>query len=140
MLDVNSRIQIPSEEFHFSYSRSSGPGGQNVNKVSSKATLHWSVGTSPGLPDDVRARFRARYRHTINKEGMVVLQSQRYRDQPKNAADCLEKLRAMLLAVATTPKVRRASRPSKGSKERRLRAKHAGSERKQGRRSPGRDE
>ena len=134
MLQVTPHIEIPDDEFHWSYARSSGPGGQNVNKVSSKATLHWSVATSPSLPPDVRGRFRARFGPRINKEGEIVIQSQRYRDQARNVEDCLDKLRTMLLEAATPPKPRKATRPSKGSKERRLKAKRAGSERKQSRR------
>ena len=63
VLTVNSRIQIPHEEFEFSFARSGGPGGQNVNKVNSKALLRWPVAHSAALPDDVRARFLARYQH-----------------------------------------------------------------------------
>jgi ribosome-associated protein len=136
MLNVTARIQIPHEEFRFSFARSSGPGGQNVNKVSSKVTLHWPVGSSPSLPEEVRVRFRARYRHRINKLGELVLQSQRYRDQPRNTEDCLEKLRGMLLEVASPPKARKVTRPSRGAKERRLQAKREGSHRKQARRIP----
>jgi ribosome-associated protein len=136
MLRINQRIEIPHDEFRWSYARSSGPGGQNVNKVSSKATLHWSVATSPSLPQDVRARFRARFGHRINKQGELVLQSQRYRDQARNLEDCLDKLRGMILEVASPPKPRKATRPSRGAKERRLRAKRESSDRKQSRRSP----
>lgn len=135
MLHVNERIEIPDDEFRWSFARSGGPGGQNVNKVSSKATLHWSVATSPNLPQDVRARFRARFEQRINKEGEVVLQSQRYRDQTRNSEDCLDKLRAMILEVALPPKPRKATRPSRGAKERRLKAKRESSDRKQSRRS-----
>ena len=140
MLSVTAQIQIPDEEFHFSYARSGGPGGQNVNKVSSKATLHWSVASSPSLPDDVRARFATRFRHRINKQGELVLQSQRHRDQARNVADCLDRLHEMLREVAAAPKPRRPTRPSRGAKERRLRAKRAGAERKQARRSLGSDD
>jgi ribosome-associated protein len=123
MLKVNRRIQIPLDEFELTFARSSGPGGQNVNKVNSKVTLHWPVETSPNLPDDVRQRFLARYRSRISKEGLLVIHSQRYRDQAKNVNDCLDKLRAWILEVATPPKRRIPTRPSRASKERRLREK-----------------
>ncbi len=80
-LTVNSRISIPHEEFEFSFARSGGPGGQNVNKVNSKALLRWPVVTSAALPPDVRARFLARYRSRLTVEGEVIVTSQRYRDQ-----------------------------------------------------------
>ena len=123
MLEVNARVRIPLREFHFSFSRSSGAGGQNVNKVNTKATLRWQVEHSPSLPDDVRQRFVQRYRRRITHEGELVLTSQRFRDQGRNVADCLEKLRAMLEEVSRAPRPRKRTRPTKASKERRLQAK-----------------
>ena len=79
MLIVNRRIRIPLREFRFSYARSRGPGGQNVNKVNTKVSLHWSIDSSPSLPDDVRDRFRAKYPRRINKRGAVVISSGRSR-------------------------------------------------------------
>lgn len=137
MLTVNNRIQIPFTEFDFTFSRSGGPGGQNVNKVNTKVTLRWGLERSRSIPDDVRDRFRLRYRRRITTTGDFVMHSQRYRDQGRNVADCLEKLRVMLLEVATTPRPRKKTRPSKGSNERRLKDKRKMSERKQNRRRPG---
>src|SRR5690348_4094343 len=97
MLDVNDRIHIPDDEFHWAFARSGGPGGQNVNKVASKAVLHWNVAASPSLPPDVKERFRAQQHRRINAEGELVLSSERYRDQPRNVEDCLEKLRSMIV-------------------------------------------
>jgi ribosome-associated protein len=139
MLHVTPALQIPLDEFRFSYARSSGPGGQNVNKVNSKVTLSWSVMASPSLPDDVRRRFCARYRSRINKQGQLVLQGQRHRDQKRNVDDCLERLREMLAGVAVAPKRRHATRPSRGSKERRLQAKRSSSQKKQSRSGWGSD-
>ena len=136
MLSVNRRIQIPDEEFAFTYTRSSGPGGQNVNKVNSKAILHWDATRSPSLPDDVRERLLLSVANRINGEGFLVISSERYRDQPRNAADCLEKLRAMLEAVATPPKRRRATKPSRAARERRLEKKSTLSAKKQSRQKP----
>src|SRR5438132_7573531 len=99
-----SSISIPPDELHFQFAKSSGPGGQNVNKVNSKAVLHWNPTASGGLPEPVRARFLARFGGRLTGEGYLVITSQRNRDQGRNAADCLEKLREMLLAVATAPK------------------------------------
>lgn len=136
ILEVTPRIRIPVAELHFTFARSSGPGGQNVNKVNSKATLHWPVISSAGLPDDVRERFMAAFRGQINKQGELVLQSQRYRDQERNIADCVEKLSGMLRQVAQPPKRRKPTRPSRGSKQRRLNEKKARSEVKSRRRGP----
>jgi len=136
MLEVNERIQIPDSEFTFAFSRSSGPGGQNVNKVCSKALLTWDVTRSPSIPQDVRERFLIRFRRRINKEGMLLITSQRYRDQARNMQDCLSKLGELLLSVAVTPTKRKASAPSRGAKQRRLNDKHVRSDKKQSRRPP----
>lgn len=137
MLEVTSELRIPRHELRFSYVRSSGPGGQNVNKVASKAVLRWPVSTSPSLPAAVRARFLSRYAARLTQDGELVLSSQRYRDQARNADDCLEKLRAMLLAVAKPPKRRRATRPTASSRAERLQSKKRHSEKKRQRRRPG---
>ncbi len=77
---------MPLDELRFSFSRASGPGGQNVNKVNSKVTLHWNVRSSLALPEQVRDRFLATYSHRVSVEGDVVVYSQRHRDQPQNRA------------------------------------------------------
>jgi ribosome-associated protein len=136
ILEVSPRIRISCGEFDWSSSRSSGPGGQNVNKVNSKLTLRWNVVQSASVPDDVRARFIAAYRRRITNEGDLVLSSERFRDQPKNATDCLEKLRELLLSVATAPKPRRPVKPTKASKVRRVAAKRERAQIKQRRRPP----
>jgi ribosome-associated protein len=139
ILEVTPRIRIAISELRFTFARSSGPGGQNVNKVNSKATMHWPVAASAGLPDDVRDRFVTAFRGQINKQGELVLQSQRYRDQERNIADCLDKLSGMLRQVAQPPKRRKPTRPSRGSKQRRLDNKKARSESKSRRRGPAAD-
>lgn len=123
MLEINDRIRIPEEEFSWSFVRSGGPGGQNVNKVASKAVLRWNVVASPSLPDDIKDRLRQQQNRRITGDGDLLLTSQRYRDQERNRLDCLEKLAEMLRAAAVKPKVRRKTKPSRGSKERRLAAK-----------------
>lgn len=135
VLAINSRIRIPLTEFEFSYVRSSGPGGQNVNKVSSKAVLRWAVRQTPSLPQDVRERFLTRHANKISVEGDLVLSSQRYRDQQRNTDDCLEKVRQLVLEVATLPKKRRPTKVSRAAKESRLQQKREQSGKKQQRRS-----
>lgn len=140
MLNVNDRIAIPLTEFDFSFARSGGPGGQNVNKVNTKVTMRWTPTKSTGLPEDVCARFLDKYRRRITKDGELVMQSQRFRDQGRNVADCLEKLRQLLLDVAIAPKTRSPTRRSRGSVERRLRNKKQSSEKKQRRQRPSSDD
>lgn len=123
ILIVNAWLQIPLAEFSLSFARSSGPGGQNVNKVNSKAVLSWNVMLSPNLPPGVRARFVEAFQNRITTEGFLVLSSDRTRDQQQNIADCYDKVQAMLLSVAVPPKKRTATKPTRGSKERRLDAK-----------------
>lgn len=134
MLAVNSTITIPDGELHFSFARSSGPGGQNVNKVSSKATLHFRAADSPSLPPGVKERLLAAFKSRLTKEGELVISSQEHRDQPRNIEACLTRLKEMILSVASPPKKRRATRPSRGSKVRRLKAKKERSQVKEGRR------
>ena len=136
MLVVNEQISVPLKEFQFTFSRSAGPGGQNVNKVNTKVTLRWVVEDSASLPSDVRQRFLGEFARRINKEGELLVKSQRFRDQGRNVADCLNKLRQMLLSVATRPKTRRPTRPSRASRQRRLKDKRKLSEKKQRRRRP----
>jgi len=136
MLFVHYSIQIPHSEFEFTYARSSGPGGQNVNKVNSKAILRWNVQQSPSLSAAVRERFLIRYAARLTKDGHLILQSQKYRDQPRNAEDCIERLRLLVLDIATAPVKRRPTRRSRGSTERRLQSKKANSDRKRNRRKP----
>jgi ribosome-associated protein len=136
MLEINESIRIPDDEFEWSFVRSGGPGGQNVNKVASKAVLRWNVTASPSLPEDVRARFQAQKRSRITLEGDIVVTSQRYRDQERNKQDCLEKLREYLLQATVVPKVRKKAKPSRASKERRLGEKRQRAATKLTRRKP----
>jgi ribosome-associated protein len=134
MLVINRTLRIPSHELRWSFARSSGPGGQNVNKVNSKAILHWNAVGSPSRPPDVRDRLLRRYANRITVQGDLVLASQRFRDAGRNVADCLERLRTILADVAQTPKSRRATRPTRGSVRRRLTTKRLASQKKQSRR------
>jgi ribosome-associated protein len=140
MLEVTPTIRIPLDEFEWSFARSGGPGGQNVNKVASKAVLRWNFDSSPSVPDDVKARFRDRFPSRLTTEGEVVLSSELTRDQGRNREDCLEKLAAMLRSAAIAPKARRPTKPSRAAKRRRVEAKRHQSARKAGRRSPGGDD
>src|SRR5215218_7035366 len=140
MLEVTNGIRVPLDEFEWSFARSGGPGGQNVNKVASKAVLRWDFERSPSVPDDVKARFREKFPTRLTTEGEVVLASELTRDQGRNREDCLEKLAELLRAAAVPPKVRRPTKPTKGSQRRRVEAKKRQSVRKSTRRTPGGDE
>jgi ribosome-associated protein len=139
MLIITPTLAIPDEEFSWTYARAGGPGGQNVNKVSSKAILRWNVATSPSIPPEVRARFRAAEGGRITTTGDVLITSQRYRDQERNRQDCLEKLAALLLAATIVPRRRKRTKPTKGSVEARLRDKKQRSGAKASRRRMGED-
>jgi ribosome-associated protein len=133
---ITRQIEIPRSELRFSFVRSSGPGGQNVNKVASKAVLRWGVARSAALPDDVRQRFLGRFPRRINDRGEFVIASQRYRDQARNVEDCITKLREMLLSVATVPKARKKSKVPKAAREARLQQKRLSAAKKQRRKPP----
>lgn len=130
-LVIDEHLAIPDEELEFTFARSSGPGGQNVNKVNSKAQLRWPVAHNRSLPEEVRRRFLARFHARLTAEGELLLASQRYRDQARNVAECLERLRAMVLSVAAAPTRRKKTKPGRGAIERRLQGKRLKSEKKQ---------
>jgi len=136
MLEVNDQIRIPETELSWSFVRSGGPGGQNVNKVASKAVLRWNLAASPSLPEEVKQRLRAQQASRVTVDGELVLTSQRFRDQDRNRQDCLDKLRELILRALFVPKKRKKTRPSKGSRERRLGEKRHRSAAKSARRSP----
>jgi len=140
MLIINDQLKVPLKELNFSFARSSGPGGQNVNKLNTKATLHWAVQKCESLPQEVRDRFCEKFPRRINNEGQVVIHSQRFRDQGRNVADCMNKLSELIAAAAIRPTVRKKTKPSKGAHRRRLAAKAQKSQKKQNRKPPRRDD
>ena len=127
-LDVPGVASIPLDEIEFEFVRSSGPGGQNVNKVSSKARLRWRPGER--LAPEVWTRFQRLYPSWTTEAGEVVVSSQKFRDAPKNKADCLEKLRAALEKAGRAPKKRIPTKPTRGSILRRLADKKRNSDKK----------
>ncbi len=136
VLTVNDRIAIPYHELHWDVSRSSGPGGQNVNKVNSKVQLRWNPSTSTSLPPAVRARLLAAVANRLTRDGDILVSSQTSRDQARNFADCLAKIRALVLAAAVPPTPRRPSRPTYSSQLKRLDSKAKRSAAKRSRRGP----
>lgn len=136
MLEVNGQIRIPDDELHWSFVRASGPGGQNVNKVASKAVLHWNLVDSAVLPNEVKQRLRASVHRRMNAEGVLILSSQRFRDQKRNIDDCRDKLRAMIMQALRPPRLRKPTKPTRGSQAARLQAKKHRALVKVGRRRP----
>ena len=128
-----SNFEIPAWEYELSFSRSSGPGGQNVNKVNSKATLRWNPSRSSLLPGNSRERFIERFASRLTEQGELLLSSDRLRDQKRNIEDCLDKLRDMIREARVPPKKRKATKPTRSSGRRRVEGKRKDSETKQGR-------
>ena len=137
VLSVNARIQVPHDEFEFEFSRSSGPGGQNVNKVNSKVALRWRPQDSPSIPADVRQRFAERFASRLLMDGSLLIACEKSRSQVLNRIGCLEQLANMLAEVAIPPKRRRLTKPTRASKKRRLNDKRQRSDTKRLRGSPG---
>jgi ribosome-associated protein len=124
------RISIPASEIELTYVRSSGPGGQNVNKVSSKCQLRWNAFQSLSLPPHLRERVLARLASRLTASGDLVLSSDQFRDQGRNRDECIAKLHAILAQAATVPKVRKATRPTRSSQRRREASKKRHGEKK----------
>jgi ribosome-associated protein len=136
VLEITDRIRIPDDEFAWKFARAGGPGGQNVNKVESKAMLVWRLRDSRVLPDDVKDRLQKLFPRFVTTDRTVIVASQRHRDQDRNRQDCVQKLRAMILEASKRPRVRKPTKPTRGARLRRLEAKKRRSALKRERRSP----
>ncbi|MCK7598291.1 aminoacyl-tRNA hydrolase [Microbulbifer sp. CAU 1566] len=122
MLIISNQIQIPESEVEISAVRAQGAGGQNVNKVSSAIHLRFDIGNS-SLPEEIKQRLLNLRDQRVSSDGIVVIKAQRFRTQEKNKADALERLSLLIEGVLKTPKKRLPTKPTKGSKERRLQHK-----------------
>ena len=132
-LRITPSIVIPEDELQVAFARSGGPGGQNVNKVSSKAELRWTPGTSRALSAADRDYLLTRIASRLTTEGELIVVSTKTRDQLRNREDAEAKLAELVAAALVRPKPRRATKPSRGAKERRLREKKVRGEIKRGR-------
>ena len=133
-LYVSERLTIPSSDLQWSASRSGGPGGQNVNKVNSKVTLKFNIRDCKQLDAGWRHRVMQRHGGRVNQEGELVLQSEVTRDQSRNLADARARLTGLLLECQFAPKTRRKTKPTLGSKRRRMEKKRQTGEKKRLRR------
>ena len=136
MPEVTGRLQIPEKELSWTFVRSSGPGGQNVNKVASQAVLRWHMAANTSIPDEVKIRLKTLHRNRFTADGDLFVQSQRFRDQERNRNDCLDKLRDLVRQAALRPRSRKATRPTRAAGERRLQTKRRRGQLKAGRRRP----
>ena len=138
-LVINDRITIPAAELRVSFARSSGPGGQNVNKVESKVELRWKPAESVVLSERDRSWLLERLADRLTAAGELMVTSSKTRDQAKNRDDAQGKMIEIIRAALVRPKIRRKTRPSRRSVERRLQDKRERSERKRTRRPPDRE-
>ncbi len=123
MIRVTPDISLSPQEIKFEFIRSSGPGGQNVNKVATAVQLRFDLHSSPSLPPEVKRRLRKLAGKKVSVDGILVIQASRFKSQDQNRQDAVERLRRLILQATVKPKRRIKTRPSRQSKLRRLEAK-----------------
>lgn len=133
MIQVTDTIALDEAELQESFIRASGPGGQNVHKVSTAVQLRFDVRRSPSLPEDVKARLERISGKRLTGDGVLVITAQRFRTQERNREDAVARLVELIRQATERPKPRRPTRPTLASKRRRLESKGRRSEIKKGR-------
>jgi ribosome-associated protein len=123
LIPINCHLFLDDSEIEESFVRASGPGGQNVNKVSSAVQLRFDLSRSRSLPEDLRERLARLAGRRLTRDGVIVIIAQRYRTQERNRQDALDRLIALIRRAAEPPTPRRPTKPSRAAKERRLQAK-----------------
>ena len=123
MISIGETVALDENELQFSFIRASGPGGQNVNKVSSAVQMRFDARRSPSLPDDVSTRLQKLAGSRLTLDGVIVITAGRHRTQERNRADAVARLVALIEKAATAPIKRRPTRPTKAAREQRLVAK-----------------
>lgn len=127
---------VPENEIKVEYTRSSGPGGQNVNKRDTKAVLHWNIGTSVSFTDTEKTTLRSFFENRLNSEDEVVLSVDSERSQARNRDTAVERLQSLAQQALIPKKKRRVTKPTRASKERRLENKRRTASKKSGRKYP----
>ena len=136
MIRVTSRISLAETELSWDFIHASGPGGQNVNKVATAVRLRFDLANSPSLPEDVQSRLARLAGRRVTSRGILTIDARRFRTQEKNRRDALDRLVKLIRQAARRPRIRRRTRPSRASVERRLAGKHHHGEIKRRRRAP----
>ena len=139
MIRITSDLSIDKKEISLEFVKSSGPGGQKVNKASSAVQLRFDVANSPSLPEAVRQRLTKLAGSRINESGILIIDARRFRTQTQNRQDAIDRLVELIREASKKPKPRKKTRPSKAAKERRLKEKKRQSEKKRTRRTISRD-
>jgi ribosome-associated protein len=135
-IPVTRTLSIDPDEISESFVRSSGPGGQNVNKVASAVQMRFDLMASPNVPEPVKRRVAALAGSRLTKDGVLLIEADEHRSQPLNRAAAMDRLVALLRAGTVVPKKRIATKPTKASRERRLKGKQQRGTVKSMRRSP----
>ena len=134
-LEINSNLVIPDSDLSFAFIRASGPGGQNVNKVSSAVQLRFDMAGTTALSDAVKSRLRALAGRRVTDDGAILITARNQRSQDHNRREALERLADLISKALVVPKTRKATKPTRASKERRLESKTRQQQTKKARRS-----